>query len=72
VIIELIFCRELWWGPRSGVDGARKVFGVDEVYTFHMLGDKIKDILGKPQVVFFDDSIDQEITGIISRASIQL
>ena len=37
--------REIWDGPRAGVDGAKSIYGMNEAYVISELADRLPKLL---------------------------
>ncbi len=67
--------REVWDGPRTGVDGARALYGADEAFTAAELGEKLAGALQNHRRVYyrlgknraFDDRVLGAIDGLRTR-----
>jgi hypothetical protein len=46
---------ELWDGPRTGVDGAKEIFGADEAYDNARFPSHLKKILSSAKHIFMDN-----------------
>ena len=59
--------REVWDGPRAGVDGARESFGADEAFVITDLTDKLPDLLQNRRRVHYrlgrDRKFDDRLLG---------
>lgn len=64
--------RETWDGPRAGVDGAVAEFGADAAYPLSELGDRLPELLGNLDSVFYrlgreranDDTVLRALDGV--------
>ncbi|HEX3343557.1 MAG TPA: aminopeptidase P N-terminal domain-containing protein, partial [Polyangiaceae bacterium] len=45
--------REVWDGPRAGVDGAKAQYGADEAFVIGELDEKLPDLLQNRRRVFY-------------------
>jgi intermediate cleaving peptidase 55 len=45
---------ELWDGPRTGVDGAREIFGADEAFENKKFAGHLKKVLSSAKHIFMD------------------
>lgn len=52
--------KEMWEGERYGVDGALKVFGVDEAYPIDELDTRLPDLLPGSERVFYRMGLSEE------------
>jgi Xaa-Pro aminopeptidase len=63
--------REIWDGPRAGVDGAREQYGADEAFVIADLGEKLPDLLQNRRRVHYrighDRRFDERLLGAIDR-----
>jgi Xaa-Pro aminopeptidase len=63
--------REVWDGPRAGVDGAREQYGADEAFHIGDLGEKLPDLLQNRRRVHyrigFDRRFDERFLGALDR-----
>eukprot|EP01119_Soliformovum_irregulare_P006984 TRINITY_DN19394_c0_g1_i1.p1 TRINITY_DN19394_c0_g1~~TRINITY_DN19394_c0_g1_i1.p1 ORF type:complete len:452 (+),score=107.23 TRINITY_DN19394_c0_g1_i1:12-1367(+) len=61
--------REMWDGPRSGVQGAKEIFGAEEAFHTHELSAEIPRILQQTKgTVFYDPQVNPKFTESISQA----
>jgi Xaa-Pro aminopeptidase len=67
--------REIWDGPRHGVKGAVKRFGVDEAYPIDKLWEKFPELLGDHQQLFYtlgeDDDRDQRLLSELKKIAFE-
>jgi len=63
--------REVWDGPRAGVDGAREQYGADEAFVIGELAEKLPDLLQNRRRVHyrigFDRRFDERFLGALDR-----
>jgi Xaa-Pro aminopeptidase len=63
--------REVWDGPRAGVDGARERFGADEAFVIADLAEKLPDLLQNRRRVHYrighDRRFDERLLAAIDR-----
>jgi Xaa-Pro aminopeptidase len=63
--------REVWDGPRAGVDGAKERFGADEAFVIGDLAEKLPDLLQNRRRVHYrighDRRFDERFLGAIDR-----
>jgi Xaa-Pro aminopeptidase len=63
--------REVWDGPRAGVDGARALFGADESFVISELDDKLPGLLQNHRRVYYrlgqNRKFDDRLLGGIDR-----
>jgi Xaa-Pro aminopeptidase len=63
--------REVWDGPRAGVDGARRDHGADDAFVIGDLADKLPDLLQNRRRVHYrigcDRRFDERLLGAIDR-----
>jgi Xaa-Pro aminopeptidase len=61
--------REVWDGPRAGVDGARERFGADAAYTLAEVDDRLKELLEPADALWYalgsDDAMDRRVTALL-------
>jgi Xaa-Pro aminopeptidase len=60
--------RETWDGPRAGVDGAVADFGADAAYPLSELGDRLPELLGNLDSVFYRLGRERANDDIVLRA----
>jgi Xaa-Pro aminopeptidase len=60
--------RETWDGPRAGVDGAVADFGADAAYPLSELGDRLPELLGNLDSVFYRLGRERTNDDIVLRA----
>jgi Xaa-Pro aminopeptidase len=60
--------RETWDGPRAGVDGAVADFGADAAYPLSELADRLPDLLGNLDSVFYRLGRERTNDDIVLRA----
>ena len=62
--------REVWNGPRAGVEGARERWGADSAYPIHELDSRLRDLLEPADRVVFslgrDPALDRRVIELIS------
>jgi hypothetical protein len=54
--------REIWDGPRSGVEGAVSFFGADAAYPISQLGEKLKGMVDGMTHVLYSPDVHLEFT----------
>lgn len=59
---------EIWEGERYGIDGALKVFGVDEAYWIDELPKRLPDLIGGVENVFYRMGHSTEIDRVVMEA----
>jgi Xaa-Pro aminopeptidase len=63
--------REVWDGPRAGVDGAKQIYGADEAFVIAELGDKLPELLKNRSRVHYrighDPRFDERFLGALDR-----
>jgi Xaa-Pro aminopeptidase len=63
--------REVWDGPRAGVDGAKSLYGADEAFTIAELGEHLPKLLGAHRRLYYrlgaDRAFDTRILDTIDR-----
>jgi Xaa-Pro aminopeptidase len=63
--------REVWDGPRAGVDGAKSVYGADEAFTVAELPEQLPKLLGGHRRLYYhlgaDRDFDAKILEMIER-----
>ena len=63
--------REVWDGPRAGVDGAKALFGADESFVISELDDKLPGLLQNHRRVYYrlghNRKFDDRLLGAIDR-----
>ena len=63
--------REVWDGPRAGVDGAKERFGADEAFVIGDLAEKLPDLLQNHRRVHYrlglDRRFDERFLGALDR-----
>lgn len=63
--------REIWDGPRAGVEGAKQAFGADQAYAIGELDDKLPKILENKQRIYYrlgsDRKLDDRLLAAIER-----
>jgi len=60
--------RETWDGPRAGVDGAIADFGADAAYPLSELADRLPDLLGNLDSVFYRLGRERTNDDVVLRA----
>ena len=64
--------REIWDGPRAGVDGARAAFGADESHVIRELEEQLPKLLQNKRRLYYrlgrDRAFDDEVLRAIDRA----
>ncbi len=63
--------REVWDGPRAGVDGAKERYGADEAFVIDELSNKLPDLLQNRRRVHYrigrDRRFDERLLGALDR-----
>jgi Xaa-Pro aminopeptidase len=63
--------REVWDGPRAGVEGAKLLFGADEAFTVGEIDEKLPNLLQNRQRVYYrlgaNRRFDERLLGAIDR-----
>ncbi len=63
--------REVWDGPRAGVDGAKAAFGADEAFAISELADKLPDLIQNHSRVYYrlghDRAFDDRLLAAVDR-----
>jgi Xaa-Pro aminopeptidase len=63
--------REVWDGPRAGVDGAKESYGADEAFVIAELSDKLPDLLQNRRRLHYrigrDRPFDERLLGALDR-----
>jgi len=63
--------REVWDGPRAGLEGAKQIYGADEAYVIGELDDKLPKLLENRQRIYyrlgFDRKLDDRLLAAIDR-----
>ena len=63
--------REVWDGPRAGVEGAKSAFGADEAFPIAEFGGKLEEILNGAHVLYYrlgvHSDLDESIVRQIAR-----
>lgn len=53
--------REVWDGPRAGVDGARQTYGADQAFVIAELDDKLPELLENRRRIYYRLGIDRKL-----------
>lgn len=62
--------KELWDGPRSGVEGAKEVFQPDKAYSINDIGKVLPELLQGASNIYFDHHVNPQITeAVVGMAS---
>lgn len=68
------FAREIWDGPRAGIENGKPIFSADQAFDYYseraLVGKTLRD--QNIQTLFFDPSIDTSITGELGLPKLQL
>jgi Xaa-Pro aminopeptidase len=63
--------REVWDGPRAGVDGAKVMFGMDQAFVIRELNDRLPKLFENRRRIFYrlgrDRAFDDIVLGAIDR-----
>jgi Xaa-Pro aminopeptidase len=63
--------REVWDGPRAGVDGAKERYGADEAFVIAELSDKLPDVIQNRRRLHYrigrDRPFDERLLGALDR-----
>jgi Xaa-Pro aminopeptidase len=64
--------REIWDGPRFGVDGAKEHFGADEAFTIDKLGEELPKLFQNKQRLYYrlgvNRAMDDKVLEAVDRA----
>lgn len=60
--------RELWDGPRAGVDGARERLGVDAAYPLTELPERLPSMLSRANTIYARHFNQPQLDGIVQQA----